>query len=217
MTLQKRACIAVSLLEKQYPQAMCSLEYDKPHELLISVRLSAQCTDARVNVVTPPLFSRYKNIEDFANANVKEIEELIKSCGLYKTKARDIVEMNKMLLNEFGGRIPKTIEELLRLPGVGRKTANLILGDLYGQPAVVCDTHCIRISNFIGLTNSKDPNKAEKDLRSCLPMEKANDFCHRLVLHGRAVCIARRPLCEKCSLLALCSAGQLKVKNETQK
>ena len=150
-----------------------------------------------------------------ANANVKEVEDLIKSCGLYKTKARDIVEMNKMLINNFGGLIPKTIEELLQLPGVGRKTANLILGDLYGQPAVVCDTHCIRISNFIGLTTSKDPNKAEKDLRSCLPMEKANDFCHRLVLHGRAVCIARRPLCEKCSLLELCSAGLLRIKNKS--
>jgi endonuclease-3 len=216
MTLQERARIAVSLLEKQYPQALCSLRYEKPHELLISVRLSAQCTDARVNLVTPALFSHYKSIEDFAKADVKDIEEFIKSCGLYKTKARDIVGTAKMLMNEFGGSIPNTIEELLRLPGVGRKTANLILGDLFGQPAVVCDTHCIRISNFIGLTNSKDPDKAEKDLRNCLPMEKANDFCHRLVLHGRAVCVARRPLCAQCSLLVLCSTGLSKTKEESQ-
>jgi endonuclease-3 len=212
MTTKERAIKAVHLMEQQYPQAVCSLEYERPHEFLVSVRLSAQCTDARVNMITPALFARYKSIEDFADADVHELEEIIRSCGLYKTKARDIINMSRVLLEDYGGAIPSTIDELLKLPGVGRKSANLVIGDLFKKPAVVCDTHCIRISNFIGLTKSKNAEKAEMDLRKVLPMDKANDFCHRLVLHGRAVCIARRPLCADCSLIELCNNPTLKYK-----
>lgn len=204
MTSKERAYEAVNLLKQAYPDAACSLEYEKPHELLISVRLAAQCTDARVNLVTPALFERFPTLEEFAKASEEDVGEYIKSCGLYKTKARDIVAMSKVLLNEYGGVLPDTVEELIKLPGVGRKTANLIVGDVYRKPAVVCDTHCIRITNLLGLTTSKDPLKTEKELRACLPMDEANDFCHRLVLHGRAVCVARRPHCSECVLRDVC-------------
>ena len=204
MTQKQRAAEAVRLLKEAYPDAICSLDYERPHELLISVRLAAQCTDARVNMVTPELFSKYPTLEALAAATPEEIGEIIKSCGLYKTKAKDIVAMSQMLLGEFNGVVPDSIEQLLRLPGVGRKTANLVVGDVYRQPAVVCDTHCIRITNLLGLTTGKDPLKCENELRACLPMEEANDFCHRLVLHGRAVCVARRPQCGVCVMAPVC-------------
>ena len=204
MTKKQRAAEAVRLLKEAYPDAICSLEYEKPHELLISVRLAAQCTDARVNMVTPALFEKYPTLEALAESTPDDVGEIIKSCGLYKTKARDICAMSKMLIDEFGGIVPDEMDKLLSLPGVGRKTANLILGDVYGKPAVVCDTHCIRITNLLGLTTTKDPYKCEMELRGCLPMEEANDFCHRLVLHGRAVCVARRPDCENCVMAPVC-------------
>ncbi|MEA5135306.1 MAG: endonuclease III [Candidatus Fimivivens sp.] len=208
MTKKQRAAEAVRLLKEAYPDAICSLEYEKPHELLIAVRLSAQCTDARVNMVTPALFSKYPTLEALAAATPEEIGEVVKSCGLYKTKARDIVALSQMLLDEFDGVVPDSIEQLTRLPGVGRKTANLIVGDVYHQPAVVCDTHCIRITNLLGLTTTKDPLKCENELRACLPMNESNDFCHRMVLHGRAVCVARRPQCDICVMAPVCRFGQ---------
>ena len=213
----KQARQAVELLEQAYPEARCSLDYVKPHELLISVRLAAQCTDARVNMVTPALFEKYKTPQDFAQADVADVERIIASCGLYKTKARDIVGIGKMLTEEFGGQVPDNMEDLLRLPGVGRKTANLVLGDVFGKPAVVCDTHCIRITNLLGLSQGKDPYKVEMQLRQVLPMDRANDFCHRLVLHGRAVCIARRPQCDRCVLKVCCDYGQSVDQKESKK
>jgi len=204
MTKKQRAAEAVKLLKEAYPDAVCSLDYQKPHELLISVRLAAQCTDARVNMVTPALFEKYPTLEALAESTPDDVGEIIKSCGLYKTKARDICAMSKMLLEEFDGIVPDEMDKLLSLPGVGRKTANLILGDVYGKPAVVCDTHCIRITNLLGLTTTKDPYKCEMELRDCLPMDEANDFCHRLVLHGRAVCVARRPDCSNCVMQPVC-------------
>ena len=204
MTKQQIATMAVNSLEKEYPDAVCSLVYSDPLQLLIATRLAAQCTDARVNIVTPALFERFKSVEDFANADVTEVEEYIKSCGLYKTKAKDIVAMAKMLCDEFDGKVPDTIEQLTKLPGIGRKTANLVVGDIFGKPAVVVDTHCIRITKRLGLHSIKDAKKIEFILRELLPPDKSNDFCHRLVLHGRAVCDARKPLCEKCCMSDFC-------------
>ena len=208
MDLKEKALCAVDALEKEYPDAQCSLEYDpkKAYELLISTRLSAQCTDARVNVVTKVLFQRYTSLEQFAQADLQELEEIIKPCGLFKTKAKDIIAMSKMLVEQYGGLLPDTVEELTKLPGIGRKTANLILGDVYHTPGVVvADTHCIRITGRLGLTDgTKDPAKVEEQLRPTLPPEESNDFCHRLVLHGRAVCIARRPQCQSCTLRPWC-------------
>lgn len=204
MTKQQIATMAVKSLEKEYPDAVCSLVYSDPLQLLIATRLAAQCTDARVNIVTPALFERFKSVEAFANADVKEVEEYIKSCGLYKTKAKDIVAMAKMLCDEFDGNVPDTIEQLTKLPGIGRKTANLVVGDIFGKPAVVVDTHCIRITKRLGLHSIKDAKKIEFILRELLPPDKSNDFCHRLVLHGRAVCDARKPLCEKCCMSDFC-------------
>ena len=204
MTKQQIATMAVNSLEKEYPDAVCSLVYSDPLQLLIATRLAAQCTDARVNIVTPALFERFKSVEAFANADVKEVEEYIKSCGLYKTKAKDIVAMAKMLCDEFDGKVPDTIEQLTKLPGIGRKTANLVVGDIFGKPAVVVDTHCIRITKRLGLHSIKDAKKIEFILRELLPPDKSNDFCHRLVLHGRAVCDARKPLCEKCCMSDFC-------------
>jgi len=205
--LKAKALQAVDGLERVYP-AKCSLEYQKPHELLMAVRLSAQCTDARVNMVTGPLFEAYPTPQAFAEADVADVERLIQSCGLYKTKARDLVGIGKVLTEQYGGRVPDTIEELVKLPGVGRKTANLVVGDIYGKPAVVCDTHCIRITNLLGLTTGTDPLKVELQLRDILPMDRANDFCHRLVLFGRETCIARRPRCQGCPLQGCCDHGQ---------
>lgn len=204
MTDKEKAEKAVLLLEKEYPDAECSLTYTDSLQLLIATRLAAQCTDKRVNMVTPALFERFPTARDFADADVAEIEELIKTCGLYKTKARDISAMAKMLCEVYGGIVPDSIEELIRLPGIGRKTANLVVGDIYGKPAVVVDTHCIRITSRLGFHNIKDAAKIEKILRPLLPPEKSNDFCHRLVIHGRAVCTARKAYCEKCCLKDIC-------------
>ena len=188
-----------------YPDALCSLDYKKDYELLFSVRLAAQCTDARVNMVTPALFERFPTLEAFAQADVDEVGEYVHSTGFWRAKARDMVASAQMLLSEFNGKVPDNMDDLLRLPGVGRKTANLILGDIYGQEGYVCDTHCIRITGRLGITDgSKDPIKVEKQLRMCLPAEESNDFCHRMVLHGRAVCMARKPNCSGCSLSPLC-------------
>ena len=196
----------VEELKALYPTSLCSLEYEKDYELLFSVRLAAQCTDERVNMVTPALFARFPTLEALAQADVGEVEEYIHSTGFFRAKARDIVLASQMLLREYGGRVPDTMEELLKLPGVGRKTANLILGDVYHTPGVVvADTHCIRITGLLGLTDgTKDPAKVEQQLRSVLPPEESNDFCHRMVLHGRAVCIARRPQCPSCTLRPWC-------------
>ena len=196
----------VRLLEEEYPLAECTLDYKKDYELLFSVRLAAQCTDARVNMITPALFQRFPTLEAFAEAEVQEVEEYIHSCGFFRAKARDIVASAKMLIENYGGRVPDTMEDLLKLPGVGRKTANLILGDVYNIPgSTVVDTHCIRISNRLGLVdNLKEPEKIERELRKILPPEKSSDFCHRIVLHGRAVCDARKPACEKCCLKSVC-------------
>lgn len=200
----KRAAEIVKALEENYPDAHCSLESRNALELLIATRLSAQCTDARVNIVTKDLFSKYKSAREFAGADLADIENIIHSCGLYKTKARDIIAMCKMLCEKYGSKVPDTIEELVKLPGVGRKTANLIVGDIYGKPSIVVDTHCIRLSNRLGLADSKDPVKVEKQLREIIPPEKSGMFCHRLVWHGRAVCKARKPECENCCLADLC-------------
>lgn len=205
--LQNRALQIIDALKREYPDAICSLEYTDALQLLISTRLAAQCTDVRVNQVTPALFARYPDADAFAHAELSDVEELIKSCGLYKTKARSLIEIGKMLVEEFGGVVPDTLEELLRLPGIGRKTANLVLGDVFGKPAVVCDTHCIRITNLLGLTVGKDPAKCELQLRELLPPEESNNFCHRTVLHGRAVCVARRPNCAACCVRELCDFG----------
>lgn len=214
MTKKQRAILAVESLKKEYPDAICSLNYEDPLQLLISTRLAAQCTDARVNLVTPALFERFPTLEAFTQGTVEEIEGYIHSCGLYKTKARDILAMCKMLDAEFGGIVPDTIEDLIKLPGVGRKTANLVVGDIYHKPAVVTDTHCIRISGRLGLTENKEPYKVEKDLRAILPPEESNDFCHRLVLHGRAVCMARSPKCDFCCMKDFCKqAAAHKEKN----
>ena len=194
----------VEALKTLYPDALCSLQYQKDYELLFAVRLSAQCTDARVNMVTPALYAKFPTLEAFANASYEEVGEAIKSCGFYNTKSKDLVECAKILLEKYGGRVPGTMEELTSLPGIGRKTANLVVGDVYGKPAIVCDTHCIRITNLLGLTDSKDPAKVEEQLRPLLPPAESNDFCHRLVLHGRAVCMARRPDCPNCTLRPWC-------------
>ena len=193
-------------LKALYPDGICSLEYQKDYELLFSVRLAAQCTDERVNQVTPALFARYPTLEALAQADISEVERYIHSTGFFRAKARDIVLASQMLLRDYGGKVPNTMEDLLKLPGVGRKTANLILGDVYHVPGVVvADTHCIRITGLLGLTDgSKDPTKVEQQLRAVLPPEESNDFCHRMVLHGRAVCIARRPQCQSCTLRPWC-------------
>ena len=201
----------VARLEREYPLAECTLDYDDAYHLRVSVRLAAQCTDARVNQVTPALFERFPTVHDMAEADISEVEEYIRSCGFHHSKARDIVGAAIMIETQFGGRVPDSMEDLLKLPGVGRKSANLILGDVFHAPgAVVVDTHCIRITNLLGYADTKDPQKIEPILRELLPPDKSNDFCHRLVLHGRAVCVARRPQCEKCVLRDLCrhAAGE---------
>ena len=210
MTKKERARAIVEALKALYPEGICSLDYPKPYELLFSVRLSAQCTDERVNMVTPALFARFPTLESLAQADVSEVEEYIHSTGFFRAKARDIVAASQMMLERFDGRVPDNMEDLLKLPGVGRKTANLILGDVYHTPGVVvADTHCIRISGKLGLTDgTKDPAKVETQLRKILPPEESNDFCHRLVLHGRAVCTARKPECQGCTLRPWCDFFQ---------
>ena len=204
MTKKQIALQAVEALKKEYPDAICSLTYTDPLQLLIATRLAAQCTDARVNMVTPALFDRFPDAKAFADAQYEEVEEYIKSCGLYKTKAKDLVELGKMLVNDFDSTVPDTLEELITLPGIGRKTANLVMGDIFNKPAVVVDTHCIRITRRLGLHEEKDAKKIEFILRDLLPEDESNDFCHRIVLHGRAVCTARKAMCENCCMSEFC-------------
>ncbi|MCL2248208.1 MAG: endonuclease III [Oscillospiraceae bacterium] len=194
----------INLLKESYPEPICALEYKKDYELLFATRLAAQCTDARVNTVTPILFERFPTLQSLAEADVTEVEKIVHPCGFFRTKAKDIVDASIMILTKFDGKVPGTMEELLMLPGVGRKTANLILGDIFNKSAVVVDTHCIRLTNRIGFVNVKDPVKIEMALKEVLPPEESSDFCHRLVLHGRAVCTARNPACGRCTLASLC-------------
>ncbi len=208
MTKKQRAALAVEALKTLYPDAVCSLTADNPLQLLIATRLSAQCTDARVNMVTPALFARFPTLEAFAEATPDEVGDYIRSCGLYKTKAKDIVAACVMLRDVYDGSIPDTVEELTKLPGIGRKTANLMCGDVFGKPAVVADTHCIRITGRLDLTDgSKDPYKVELQLKAVLPPEESSDFCHRIVHFGRDVCTARSPHCEDCPLASFCKAA----------
>ena len=206
MTKKERVLAAVELLKQKYPNAKCSLEYKSPFELLIATRLSAQCTDARVNIVTPDLFAAYPTAEAMAKAPLEKIESLIKTCGLYKTKAKDLIGIAKMLTSDFEGTVPDNIEDLTKLPGVGRKTANLICGDIYGKPAVVTDTHFIRICNRLGFVKGDNPLYVEKEMRKLLPNAQSNDFCHRTVLFGREICTARKPYCDKCILNEICAS-----------
>ncbi|MDR1254386.1 MAG: endonuclease III [Oscillospiraceae bacterium] len=206
MDKQKIIHLAISALRNEYPKANCSLIYKNPLNLLIATRLSAQCTDARVNLVTPKLFKKFPTLESLCNASVQDIEDCIHSCGLYKTKARDIIAMCQLLKQNYNGIIPDNIEELIKLPGVGRKTANLIVGDIFHKPAVVVDTHCIRITKRLGLHKEKNAEKIEKILKNLLPPDESNDFCHRLVLHGRAVCCAKLPKCKNCVMRNFCKS-----------
>ena len=209
MKTKEEARAIVNGLKALYPDGICSLQYQKDYELLFSVRLSAQCTDARVNKVTPALFQRFPTLEAFAEATPEEVAEYIHSCGFYNGKSRDLVGCAQMLLRDFGGKVPRAMDDLLKLPGIGRKTANLILGDIYHEPAYVCDTHCIRITGRLGLTDgSKDPLSVEKQLRAILPPEESNDFCHRLVLFGRDRCTARKANCDGCPLRKDCDYGK---------
>lgn len=208
MTKKQLAAEVISRLKSEYPEVKCALVYTKPHELLIATRLSAQCTDVRVNKVTPALFERFPSVDAFADAEVSDVEEYIKSCGLFHTKARDIVEMCRALRDIYDGKVPDSIEELVKLPGVGRKTANLIVGDLYGKPAMVCDTHVIRLTNRLGLSTGTDAAKVEKQLCAVVPPEEGLMFCHRLVWHGRGVCSARNPKCAECVLSEICKSAK---------
>ena len=204
--MKQKVSTIIDLLKDRYPVAPCALHYSRDYELMIAVRLSAQCTDARVNLVTPALFAAYPTLEAFANANIADVENYIHSCGFFRQKAKDIVLACQILLAEHGGKVPDSMDALLKLPGVGRKTANLLLGDLYGVPgSVVCDTHCIRICGRLGLSNGKEPEKVENQLRKILPAEESSDFCHRIVLFGREVCTARNPKCAECPLSPFCN------------
>lgn len=204
--MEQKVQSIIAALKDRYPQALCALQYEKDYELMIAVRLSAQCTDARVNLVTPALFAAYPTLEAMASANISDVEKYIHSCGFYRQKAKDIVLACQMLINDYAGKVPGTMEELLRLPGVGRKTANLLLGDIYSTPgSVVCDTHCIRICGRLGLSKGKDPEKVEQQLRKILPPEESSDFCHRIVLFGRDCCTARNPKCSECTLAMWCT------------
>lgn len=204
MTKKQRALIITEKLEELYPDAECSLNYSTPAELLIATQLSAQCTDARVNIVTDKLFKKYKSVQDFADADYDELCEDIRSTGFYRNKAKNLIACCRRLLEVYNGEVPDNMEDLLTLPGTGRKTANLILGDVFGKPAIVVDTHCIRLSNRMGLTTNSDPVKIESDLKKLIPPEKSSAFCHRLVLHGRAICPARKPNCKDCTLNDVC-------------
>ena len=200
MTKKERALNAIEVLKKEYPEAICSLNASNPFELLVAVRLSAQCTDTRVNIVTPALFEKYKTLDDYCNADVKDIEKIIHSCGFYKSKAESIIDMAKGVRDRFGGTVPDNIEDLTTLNGVGRKTANLIVGDVYGKESIVVDTHMIRIANRIGLVTEKDPKKIEFALKKIVPANEGSDFCHRIVLFGRDICSARKPKCDICPM-----------------
>ena len=208
--MEEKVRSIIDILQNRYSDAECALHYEKDYELMIAVRLSAQCTDARVNLITPALFAAYPSLEAMAAAPIEHIEELVHSCGFYKHKARDIVLACQMLISDYGGKVPGTMEELLRIPGVGRKTANLLLGDLYGVPgSVVCDTHCIRICGRLGLSHGKEPEKVEQQLRAIIPPEESSDFCHRIVLFGREICTARAPKCNECPLAVHCTEFNL--------
>ncbi len=205
MTKKQIAALAVEALKAEYPDSICSLEYTDPLQCLVATRLSAQCTDARVNMVTPELFKRYTCARDFAESTPEELAEYIKSCGLYKTKSKDIIAMARMLCEKYDGHVPSTLDQLTGLPGIGRKTANLVMGDIFHMDgAVVVDTHCIRITRRLGLHDETDQKKIEFALRKLLPPKESNDFCHRLVLHGRAVCSARKAMCESCCMSGFC-------------
>ncbi len=205
MRKSQLALALIERLEREYPDAICSLDYDEAWQLMIAVRLSAQCTDARVNIVTRDLFKKYPTMEAIADADINELTDAVRPCGLGPSKARDIKKLMTTLISDHDKQIPDSMDELLKLPGVGRKSANLILGDVYGQPAYVADTHCIRITGRMGLTDgTKDPKKVEDQLRKVLPPEKSNDFCHRLVLFGRAICTARNPKCDACPCADVC-------------
>ena len=207
--MEEKVSAIIEILKEKYPDAPCALHYSKDYELLIAVRLSAQCTDARVNLVTPALFAAYPTLEAMAQADIADVENYVHSCGFYKHKARDIVLASQMLLHDFGGKVPGTMEQLLRIPGVGRKTANLLLGDLYATPSsVVCDTHCMRICERLGLSHGREPEKVERQLRAILPPEESSDFCHRIVLFGREICTSQRPKCGECPLRPHCVAFQ---------
>jgi endonuclease-3 len=209
MTKKKLALEVIERLKKEYPQSHCTLAYDKAWQLLVSVRLAAQCTDKRVDEITPLLYEKFPTVEALAAAPVEEIEKIVRPCGLGNSKARDISACMKVIHNEYGDMVPDTMEELLKLPGVGRKSANLVLGDVYGKPAIVTDTHCIRLCNLIGLVDDiREPGKVEKELWKIVPPEEGNDLCHRFVDHGRAVCIARRPQCAECCLKDICKTGK---------
>lgn len=210
MTKKERALTTVEILKKQYPDAVCSLNASNPFELLVAVRLSAQCTDARVNLVTPTLFQKYKTLDDYINADIKDVENIVKSCGFYKNKASSIIGMAKMIKEDFNSKVPDNIDDLVKLPGVGRKTANLIVGDVYGKESIVVDTHMIRISNRIGLVTVKEPVKIEMELKKIIPVDEGSDFCHRIVLFGRDICTARKPKCEICPLSEICKKAGVK-------
>lgn len=199
----------IYLLNNQYPDAKCFLNYKTAHELLIAGRLSSQCTDKRVNIVTEELFEKYKTLEDFANADIEDIKQIIMPCGLFNTKASNIIEMCKMLIKDFNKEIPDNIDDLVKLPGIGRKTANLIVGEIFKKPAIICDTHCIRITNLLKLSSSKNPAQVEKQLKKILPPDKSCLFCHLMVYHGREVCKARRPNCNKCVINKYCPSADL--------
>jgi len=203
--LEEKVRSIIAVLKAKYPDAPCALHYQTDYQLMIAVRLSAQCTDARVNLVTPALFAAYPTLEAMAAADIADVENFVHSCGFYKHKARDILLACQMLLSDYGGKVPGTMEELLRIPGVGRKTANLLLGDLYQVPgSVVCDTHCMRICERLGLSKGREPEKVEQQLRKILPPEESSDFCHRIVLFGREVCTSQRPKCTECPLAMFC-------------
>lgn len=204
MTKKERTFKAIEVLKEMYPEAICSLNASNPFELLVAVRLSAQCTDARVNLVTPALFEKYKTLDDYCNARLEDVENIIKSCGFYKSKASSIIGMAQAVRDKFGGVVPDNIEDLITLPGVGRKTANLIVGDVYGKESIVVDTHMIRISNRMGLVNVKDPHKIEIALKKIVPSNEGADFCHRIVLFGRDICSARKPKCDECPMNDYC-------------
>ena len=206
MKMKEKVRAIIDALNNRYPNALCALHYEKDYELMIAVRLSAQCTDARVNLITPALFAAYPTLEAMANADIADVEGYIHSCGFFRQKAKDIVLACQMLINEYGGKVPGTMEALLKLPGVGRKTANLLLGDLYAVPgSVVCDTHCMRICERLGLSKGREPEKVERQLRAVLPPEESSDFCHRIVLFGREICTARNPKCAECPLAIHCN------------
>ena len=206
----KRTETIIARLKKKYPLAACSLEYEtEPYKLLIMARLSAQCTDARVNLVAKDLFSRYRSLEDFAGAELEELEKAVFSCGLYKTKAKNIKDMCRLLTDEFGSKVPEDMDSLLKLPGIGRKIANLIRGDVFGLPAIVADTHCIRISGRLGLCGSENPHKVETALAAIIPPGESSDFCHRLVLFGREYCRAQNPKCSGCFLRDICEYNKI--------